>query len=274
VVALLTATQPARLRPIPGRVAPGTEVTIDATLGAGLRDPRLFVSQPGAGIEERPLKPSGSRFAAKVRLVRKGEATVELLATGAGGPQVVAIRRVFVGIDPPRSPPPEQSGRDPGVKGVEAAIARLRTQHGLTSLRRDAELDAVAELHSREMARTGTFAHVLPSDGSVGEQGATTPVNGTSGSDSPPLTVFGGKQFLHAQSYGAAIDNQGNADCETGQRGYPKKLNQFDPQHRNLALDAHTPGNQGPTFNGRARVPKGETVSRNPTTGPQLATQP
>jgi len=170
VVALLTATQPARLRPIPGRVAPGTEVTIDATLGAGLRDPRLFVSQPGAGIEERPLKPSGSRFAAKVRLVRKGEATVELLATGPGGPQVVAIRRIFVGTDPPRSPPPEQSGRDPGVKGVEAAIATLRTQHGLPSLRRDAELDAVAELHSREMARTGTFAHVLPSDGSVGDR--------------------------------------------------------------------------------------------------------
>ena len=113
-----------------------------------------------------------------------------------------------------------------------------------------------------------------PSDGSVGEQGATTPVNGTSGSDSPPLTVFGGKQFLHAQTYGAAIDNQGNADCETGQRGYPKKLNQFDPEHRNLALDPHTPGNQGPTFHGRARVPTGETFSRNPSTGPQLPTKP
>jgi uncharacterized protein YkwD len=53
---------------------------------------------------------------------------------------------------------------------VEAAIARLRTQHGLPSLGRDAELDAVAELHSREMARTGTFAHVLVSDGSVGNR--------------------------------------------------------------------------------------------------------
>jgi virulence factor Mce-like protein len=109
-----------------------------------------------------------------------------------------------------------------------------------------------------------------PSGGGVGEQGATTPVNGTSGSDAPPLTVFGGKQFLHAQSYGAAIDNQGNADCETGQRGWPKKLNQFDPEGRNLALDAHTPGDQGPTFHGRARVPAGETFSRNPQTGPQL----
>jgi virulence factor Mce-like protein len=113
-----------------------------------------------------------------------------------------------------------------------------------------------------------------PSDGSVGQQGVTTPVNGTSGSDSPPLTVFGGTQFLHAQSYGAAIDNHGTADCETGQRGYPKKLNQFDPQHRNLALDPHTPGDQGPTFHGRARVPKGETFSRNPSTGPQLPSKP
>jgi len=113
-----------------------------------------------------------------------------------------------------------------------------------------------------------------PSGGGVGQQGATTPVNGTSGSDSPPLTVFGGQQFLHAQSYGAAIDNQGNADCETGQRGWPKKLNAFDPERRNLALDPHTPGDQGPTFNGRARVPKGETFSRNPTTGTQLTPNP
>ena len=109
-----------------------------------------------------------------------------------------------------------------------------------------------------------------PSGGGVGQQGATTPVNGTSGSDTPPLTVFGGKQFLHAQAYGAAIDNQGNADCETGQRGWPKKLNQFDPQGRNLVVDPHTPGDQGPTFHGRSRVPAGETFSRSPTTGPQL----
>ena len=109
-----------------------------------------------------------------------------------------------------------------------------------------------------------------PSGGSVGQQGATTPVNGTSGSNVPPLTVFGGQQFLHAQAYGAAIDNHGNADCETGQRGWPKKLNALDPEGRNLAVDPHTPGDQGPTFHGRARVPAGETFSRSPTTGPQL----
>ena len=52
------------------------------------------------------------------------------------------------------------------------------------------------------------------------------------------------------------------------------KLNSFDPQGRTLAVDPHTPGDQGPTYAGRARVPAGETYTRNPTTGPQLAYNP
>jgi hypothetical protein len=103
----------------------------------------------------------------------------------------------------------------------------------------------------------------------VAQQGATAPANGGA-TDSPT----GGNEFLHSQNYGAAIDNQGNADCETGQRGYPKKLNAFDPQGRNLAVDPHTPGDQGPTFAGRTHVPARETFSRNPQTGPQLQYNP
>ena len=103
----------------------------------------------------------------------------------------------------------------------------------------------------------------------VGQQGATAPANG-GGADS----FLGGNEYLHAQVYGAAIDNQGNADCETGQRGYPLKLNHLDPQGRNLATDAHTPGNQGPTYDGRTHVPAGETFTRNPITGPQLVPIP
>jgi hypothetical protein len=103
----------------------------------------------------------------------------------------------------------------------------------------------------------------------VGTQGATAPVNG-----GIPDSPLGGNEFLHAQPYGAAVDNQGNADCETGQRGYPKKLNYFDPQGRNLATDVHTPGDQGPTYTGSAHVPAGETFSRAPTTGPQLLPNP
>jgi virulence factor Mce-like protein len=95
--------------------------------------------------------------------------------------------------------------------------------------------------------------------------GATAPANG-GGTDL--LSAVGGNQFLHVGNYGAAIDNQGNADCETGQRGYPLKLNHLDPKGRNLVVDPHVPGNQGPTYHGRTRVPKGETFSRNPQFGP------
>jgi hypothetical protein len=81
-------------------------------------------------------------------------------------------------------------------------------------------------------------------------------------------------EFLKGPAYGAAVSNNGSADCEVGQRGYPLRLNHLDPQGRNLDLDAHTPGLQGPTYPslriGRLRVPRGETFSRAPQTGPQL----
>jgi hypothetical protein len=112
------------------------------------------------------------------------------------------------------------------------------------------------------------FANPLQQN-NVGTPGATAPVDG-GGTDS----LFGGNEYLHAQSYAAAINNDGTADCETGQRGFVKKLSYFDPKHRDIAVEAHTPGSQGPTYKGRNRVPAGETFSRNPTIGPQLPTDP
>ena len=103
----------------------------------------------------------------------------------------------------------------------------------------------------------------------VGSLVSSAPVNG--GSVDTPL---GGNEYLHGPLYGAAVDSNGNADCETGQRGFVKKLNYFDPQGRNLDTDQHTPGDQGPTFRGQPRVPNGETFSRTPLSGPQTAYNP
>jgi hypothetical protein len=107
---------------------------------------------------------------------------------------------------------------------------------------------------------------------SIGNAGANVPVNGNApGGDS---IILGGNAYLHSQPYGAAIDTNGNADCEIGQRGYVHELNYFDPQHRLFATDTHTPGDQGPTFTGRRHVPAGETFSRNPQIGPQVPFNP
>jgi virulence factor Mce-like protein len=130
--------------------------------------------------------------------------------------------------------------------------------------------DHISEATSFGFAQRALLNQTNPlQSNNVGTQGATAPVDG-----GVPDTPLGGDEYLHAQPYGAAIDNQGNADCETGQRGYPLRLNAFDPQHRNLGVDPHTPGDQGKTYDGVSHVPKGETFSRNPQTGPQLTPNP
>ena len=63
-------------------------------------------------------------------------------------------------------------------------------------------------------------------------------------------------------------------DAQAAQRGYQLSQNFYDPHHRNLVTDAHTPGAQGTTWTGLSHVPPGETFSRNPTTGPQLPNVP
>jgi virulence factor Mce-like protein len=131
--------------------------------------------------------------------------------------------------------------------------------------------DDVSETTSFGTAQRVLFklANVLQPN-NVGIQGASSPVDG-GGLNLGPLI---GNEYLHDQAYGAAIDDQGNADCETGQRGYPQKLNSFDPQGRDLVTDTHDPGDQGPTYAGEPKVPAGETFSRNPQTGPQVDANP
>jgi hypothetical protein len=97
----------------------------------------------------------------------------------------------------------------------------------------------------------------------VGSQGATQPANG----GGPPGTT---QEFIHGPTYGGAVTRSGQADCETGQRGYPMRLNHLDPQHRKFDTDSHTPGLQGTTWDGATHVPKGETFTR----VPQLGSKP
>jgi virulence factor Mce-like protein len=126
--------------------------------------------------------------------------------------------------------------------------------------------DVVSEPTSFGTAQRGLLMSANPSQpNNPAAEPASGPQNGGA-SDSP----LGGNGYYHAPAYGAAVDSQGNADCESGQRGYVKKLNYYDPQGRNLDTDAHIPGDQGTTFAGRAHVPPGETFSREPQIGPQL----
>jgi hypothetical protein len=115
---------------------------------------------------------------------------------------------------------------------------------------------------------------------SVGAQGATTEANGNQGGGlqtTPPFSNRGDVEYLHGNSgaYGAAIDAHGNADCEKGQGGYVngRLPHQYAPPESKVAISPLTPGDQGPTYTGRTHVPRGETLSSQPETGPQLRDQ-
>jgi ABC-type transporter Mla subunit MlaD len=91
--------------------------------------------------------------------------------------------------------------------------------------------------------------------------GATQPATGRN-------VISGTPAHLHINAYTAAVDRQGNADCESGQRGYIRRANAFGDL--DIVIDPRIPGNQGPTFTGRPRVLPGQTFSRTPTQGPPI----
>jgi ABC-type transporter Mla subunit MlaD len=100
-------------------------------------------------------------------------------------------------------------------------------------------------------------------DNSPIQLGATQPANGRNVTSGTPA-------FLHANAYSAAIDRQGNADCESGQRGYIRRANYYGPPDLDIVIDPHIPGNQGKTFKGRDRVLPGQTFTRAPQQGPRM----
>jgi hypothetical protein len=139
--------------------------------------------------------------------------------------------------------------------------------------------------HLSEADTTGTAQRA--NNNSVAKQhngldaiGATEPVNGEQNPVEAAQSGSNSVAYLHGQPYWAAINNDGTADCENGQRGYMdgklsvlggNKDSQGNPYR--IIFDPHSPGSQGSTFTGRARVPAGETFSREPQNGAQLLPQ-
>ena len=125
--------------------------------------------------------------------------------------------------------------------------------------------------HMAEQVDSGTLqrievklANPLQSDNPA-SFGATSPANGGPSPSLPGIGTLGDSVNLHAQPYGRAVDENGNADCETGQRGYPRRLAANLPSNLDIAVDPRTPGDQGPTYTGLRKVPPGETFSAEPT---------
>ncbi|HUL57871.1 MAG TPA: CAP domain-containing protein [Anaeromyxobacteraceae bacterium] len=167
---LLSVERRATLSPFPPAVAAGAQATLSGRLAPGLLQPRVFVGRPSGDVEEVDAT-GGSGFRARVTFPSAGRHVVEVVASGAAGPTVVAILTVTCGSGAGASPPPPA---DPGADPADAAAAEVRVidainatrrRHGRPPVAPAPEVAEVARRHSAEMLARGTVAHVLPGTG-------------------------------------------------------------------------------------------------------------
>jgi virulence factor Mce-like protein len=163
----------------------------------------------------------------------------------------------------------EQPGTNAALRGLTATVATLNPQirfYGpyITVCNNWNYFWTYLAEHFSEPDTTGSAQRALvnfagPQEDSLGAMGADEPANGKSAVGTP--------QYAQDQPYGAAVAADGRADCEAGQRGFVERQARFFPKQYKIARDPHSPGLQGPTFTGRARVPTGETFTAEPETG-------
>jgi uncharacterized protein YkwD len=177
-VVLAFQEQHLELRPVPRSLAPGLVAQIAGRLLHGFRFPKVIVTGPGGDVSEVRVSETRGRFQAtfSCRRDRTGVYQLEIAAEADRGPAVLANFPLYCGISPPdRSPPvPVEMARpqDP-VQAEEEMLGLIngeRTARGLSPLRLDRQLTAVARSHSAEMAATGVVGHLSPRTGNAADR--------------------------------------------------------------------------------------------------------
>jgi uncharacterized protein YkwD len=166
---LLLSRRQAALRPFPRDVAVRERATLRGKL-VGLTGASVHLTAPSGESRDVPASADGASFAAPIDFDVPGRWQVEVVGTGARGPQVAALLTVACG-GVPLGVAAEDDERDPADPGaaeerVVAAINATRGRQGLPPLESDRQLAEVARRHSEQMLRAGVLAHVLP--GSAG----------------------------------------------------------------------------------------------------------
>ena len=173
------------LAPVERAVEPGAALTLQGTLGAGLRAPQLVVTYPD-GSSERGEPQATSPFRFQVSTRGRGEHRVELLADSADGIQVVANFPVYVGVPPLQEVTVAASSGGPALNADQLAARLLelmneeRVRAGRKPLAQDGRLAAIGLAHSQDMQRHDFIAHTSPTTGTAVERvagaGVRTPV--------------------------------------------------------------------------------------------------
>lgn len=166
---VLLASRRAELEPFARTFSKGaSNRRLCARLDDRFASAELYVTQPKGSVEKLPLRRLDERFCADVGFATEGRHTVEILARGDKGPEVVALFFVRVGAagKGEKSLAEVEPTSDAEARArLVSRINALRAGFGLTAVAIDSELDAVAQPYAERMATENFFAHVAP-DGS------------------------------------------------------------------------------------------------------------
>jgi len=167
-----------KLQPVPRQPASGGAVPIVFSLLPGYRDGKVLTTWPDGSTRRAGVEEKHGMWQASVPISSgEGEQQLEIVASSPQGPEVIALMPLSVGVSPRRSwsgyldcaETPQMT-----MEGAERAILELlngeRRRRGLAAYQLNLELAAVARAHSREMAETGSFAHVSPLSGDLGDR--------------------------------------------------------------------------------------------------------
>jgi hypothetical protein len=159
------------LRPLPRELASGEKVRLRGRLLRPDGTAQVVVTMPSGDVRRLPFEMKDGAFDVDLRCnFGDGRYQVEMLASDAGGPRVLANFPVFCGVRAPQEIVAQEEDvehLDPG-EGEQELFALMnhdRRAAGLPPFVWDNRLAAIARSHSRDMASRRYVAHVSPTTG-------------------------------------------------------------------------------------------------------------
>lgn len=173
VVAAFQETPISLQADVPQRLPSGGGARLAARIEAGTRAPELAITWPDGSVHDVAPAVRGRTLTGELRCAADGRYQVEILATGALGPTVLANFPVYCGVAPPgawQGPVAMRQGpADPAAaeRQIVALVNRDRVRAGLPALALDARLGPVARAHCRDMIDHDFVGHVSPRTGTA-----------------------------------------------------------------------------------------------------------
>lgn len=174
VLAAVSVDALADMSPLPTTARVGQWITLEGTMLVPASAAKVVLLGPRGAPKTVIASLAGSRIRSSFSVDQPGAWLVQVLATVSTGPRPVLEAMVFADVTPPtRFVRAVAPGEDAAKGARDDADAMLRMMNAaraseqLGALRRDVELDKLAQVHSEEMMKARMVGHDVGGGGDV-----------------------------------------------------------------------------------------------------------